>query len=78
MSREYYQVSAEDALDTLARLLNRGDVVGLTVTDIDGETLAEVSGAAPAERAVSEFLDAFQEHEGGGAEVRIVADVAES
>lgn len=77
MSREYYQVSAADALDRLARLLNRGDVVGLMVTDVDGEMLAEMSGAAPAERVVSEFLEAFQEHEGGGSEVRIVADVAE-
>lgn len=77
MSREYYQVSAEAAPDMLARLLRRGDVVGLTVTDIDGEALAEVSGAEPAERAAAELLEAFQEHEGGGNEVRIVAEVAE-
>lgn len=77
MPTETYAVSAADAVETIWRLLERDDVRSIRVEDVDGETLVEVPGAATAEAGAREMMDAWQDYEGGGGEVVVVAETGE-
>ncbi len=74
MATETYRVSTEDAVQTIARLLERDDVRGISVRDVDGETVVEVPGASSPEGGARELMDSWQDYAGGGAEVTIVAE----
>ena len=52
MADEVYEVTMEDAVQTVADLLERGDVRTIRVEDVDGETLVEIPADRPSRRAV--------------------------
>jgi hypothetical protein len=74
MAEEEYRVSTEDAVQTIADLLERDDVRAVRVEDIDGEPLVEIPGTSVPEGGARELMDSWQEYIGGGTDVRIVAD----
>lgn len=74
MATEMYTVTAEDAVETVSRLLERDDVRSIRVEDIDGEPLVEVPGTSTSEGGARELIERWQEYQGGGSQVHIVAE----
>jgi hypothetical protein len=74
MPVEEYLLSAEDAVETVAQLLERDDVRGVRVEDADGETLVDVPGTASPEAGAREVMDRWHDYDtGAGSEVRVIA-----
>ncbi len=74
MPTETYHVSSEDAVQTIWDLLERDDVRSVRVEDVDGETIVEVPGTSMPEGGARELMDRWQDYQGGGSEVTIVAE----
>jgi hypothetical protein len=78
MADEVYEVTTEEAVQTVADLLDRGDVRTIRVEDIDGETLVEIPGSSTSEGGVRELMDRWQDYDtGGGPTVTLHVDTAE-
>jgi hypothetical protein len=74
MPVEEYVLSAADAVETIAQLLERDDVRRVRVEDVDGETLVEVPGTASPEGGARELMDRWQDYDaGGGSELHVIA-----
>lgn len=74
MATEMYTVSTADAVEMVATLLERDDVRLVRVEDIDGEPLAEIPGTSSPEGGAKELMERWQEYDGGGTEIRLVAE----
>lgn len=74
---EEYRVAAGEAVELVARLLERGDVSSVSVHDIDGEILMVLPGVTAPEDGAQRLLDSFQ-NGAGGPEVLVVAETADA
>jgi hypothetical protein len=74
MATELYTVTTADAVEMVSRLLERDDVRSIRVEDIDGEAQVTVPGTATPEAGARELMDAWQDYQGGGAQVHVVAE----
>lgn len=75
MASESYRMSTEEAVEAVARLLERDDVRWVRVEDVDGEPLVDIPGTSTPENGARELMERWQDFEpGGGIEVTVTAE----
>ena len=72
MPVEEYGVSATDAAERIARLLERDDVSRITVVGDEGEPVLEVPGTADPDAGARQMLNAFDEPDGAPITLRLI------